>query len=332
MEQEHERMKAWLRIVGLTAVAGLVACEPIDGIDLGGGGGTGGGAFSRGFVFLRDDGAAGRNVYAVDDTGDPNSPLQLTTQGGASNPTVAPSGQLVAFVHKVGSTTELQTVPTTGQGQPSTVFSSTECSGCGNFRYPTFSPDSRTIVFTLDQGGYAMLARVNPDGSGFQLLTPSGSYVYGAASFYPNGQSVLAAGGNAGTSTSQLRFLIQVNLESGTETPISYNLGNTAQVVVSRAVVSPDGTKVAFDGRTSNGSQVFVGQLGQTLSSVTQVTGHTGEYGVEDTWPSWRGNTELSFLSNSGGLDNIYRVSAAATGSSGSLLVPSALEPAYGGT
>ncbi|MGZ3460791.1 MAG: TolB family protein, partial [Archangium sp.] len=189
-------MKAWLRIVGLTAVAGLAACEPIDG-DLGGGGGTGGGAFSRGFVFVRDDGTTGRNVYAVDDTGDPNSPLQLTTQGGAYNPTVAPSGQLVAFVHKVGSTTELQTVPTTGQGQPSTVFSSTsiDCSACSNFRYPTFSPDSRTIVFTLDQGGYSMLARVNADGSDFQLLTSASSYVYGAASFYPDGQSVLVAGG-----------------------------------------------------------------------------------------------------------------------------------------
>jgi Tol biopolymer transport system component len=94
--------------------------------------------------------------------------------------------------------------------------------------------------------------------------------------------------------------------------------------------VSPDGTKVAFDGRTSNGSQIFLGDLGQTLSGVKQLTSHMGVLGVEDTWPSWRGNTEVTFLSDYGGNDNIYRISIATTGA-GSFLVPGALEPSYGG-
>lgn len=319
-----------LRIVGLAAVVGLSGCD-LDGIDLdGGGGGGAGGTFTRGFVFVRN-GTAGRNVYAVDDTGDPNSPLQLTTQGGAYHPTVTRNGRLVAFVYRAGSVMELRTVPTTGTGQPSTVFASTStsCSGCSNFRYPTFNPSGSTIVFTLDQGGYAKLARVNADGSSFQLITTvSGSnpYVYGAASFYPDGQNVLAA---AGYSTSQLNTLVKVGVTTGSADVISFNVG-TANSVVTRPVVSPDGSKVAFDGRTSNGSQIFVAPLGQTLGSVTQVTSHTGEFGVEDTWPSWRGNTELSFLSNSGGNDNVYRISTASTGA-GTLVVPGALEPAYGG-
>jgi TolB protein len=317
-----------LRIVGLAAVVGLSGCD-LEGFDPdGGGGGGAGGTFSRGFVFVRN-GTSGRNLYAVDDAGDPNSPLQLTTQGNAYYPTVSRNGRLVAFVFRSGATSELRTVPTTGTGQPSTVFSntSTSCTGCSNFRFPTFNPSGSTIVFTLDQGGYAKLARVNADGSSFQLLTNGSPYVYGAASYYPDGQYVLAS---AGYTTSQLNFLVKVGVATGSTDVISTSLGNTAQVVVSRPAVSPDGTRVAFDGRTSSGTQIFVGQLGQTLTSVTQVTSHTGEYGVEDTWPSWRGNTEVAFLSNAGGNDNVYRISIASTGA-GTLLVPGALEPSYGG-
>lgn len=317
-----------LRILGLAAVVGLSGCD-LEGIDLdGGGGGGAGGTFTRGFVFVRN-GTSGRNLFAVDDAGDPNSPLQLTTQGNAYYPTVSRNGRLVAFVFRSGTTSELRTVPTTGTGQPSTVFSSTStaCTGCGNFRFPTFNPSGSTIVFTLDQGGYAKLARVNADGSSFQLLTNGSPYVYGAASYYPDGQYVLAS---AGYTTSQLNFLVKVGVATGSTDVISTSLGNTAQVVVTRPAVSPDGARVAFDGRTSSGTQIFVGQLGQTLTSVTQVTSHTGEYGVEDTWPSWRGNTEVAFLSNAGGNDNVYRISIATTGA-GTLLVPGALEPAYGG-
>ncbi|WP_375769787.1 hypothetical protein NR798_02565 [Archangium gephyra] len=317
-----------LRILGLAAVVGLSGCE-LDGFDPdGGGGGGAGGTFSSGFVFVRN-GTAGRNVYAVDNAGDPNSPLQLTNQGGAYYPTVSRNGRLVAYVYRSGTTWELRTVPTTGTGQPSTVFAntSTSCSGCGNFRFPTFNPSASTIVFTVDQGGTSKLARVNTDGSGFQFLLSGSSYVYGAASFYPDGQYVLAAGGY---SSSQLNILLKVGVATGSEDVISFNLGNTAQVVMTRPVVSPDGTKVAFDGRTSNGSQIFVGDLSQTLASVRQVTSHTGEFGVQDTWPSWRGNTELTFLSDSGGNDNIYRISIASTGA-GTLVVPGALEPSYGG-
>lgn len=321
-------MKALLRIVGLAAMAGLaVACESIDGIDLGGGG-TAGGSFTRGFVYVKSD----RNVYAVDDTWDTSVtlPLQLTTQGGAYEPTLSRSGRLVAFVYKAGTTVELRTVPTTGQGTPSTVFSiaTTGCSGCSNLRMPTFSPDGNTIVFTVYKGTTSTLARVNADGSGAQFLNTGGYSYIGAASFFANGQSVLAT---TGTIRDQFNTLIQVPLSGGAPNVISYSLGNEALYVTNRAVVSPDGTKVAFDGRiSSGGSRIFVAPISSTLGSVTMVTDYVGE-SVEDRFPSWRGNTELGFLSNSGGADQIYRISAAAQGGTGTLVVPSALEPSYGG-
>ena len=320
------------RILGLAAAAALAACEPVD-IDLGGGGGTGGGAFGKGFAFVRND-SSGRNVYVVDDAGDANSPLQLTQAGGAYEPAVAPSGKLVAFAYRSGSTAEIRTVPTTGQGQASTLFSttSTACPGCSRFRNPTFSPDGSAIVFTLDQGGYSKLAAVNTAGTAFQLLTTPSNLVanfYGVASFFPDGKSVLATASNY--SSSQLNFLVLVNVSTGAAQRVSEDLGGTAQVVTTRAVVSPDGTKVAFDGRVSSGgSQIFVAQLSPSFGAVTAISNHPGETGVQDTWPSWRGNTEVGFLSDDGGNDNIYRLSIASSGA-GTLLVPGALEPGYGG-
>jgi TolB protein len=327
-------MKVSWRILGLAAVAALAACEPID--LTGGGGGTGGGAFSKGFVFVRND-TAGRNVYAVDDSGDANSPLQLTQAGSAYEPAVSPTGKLVAFAYRPAgaSTSEIRTVPTTGQGQASTVISnsSTSCPGCTRFRNPTFSPDGNTIVFTLDKGGYSQLARIDTAGTAaLQIITtPSNAIAnfYGVASFYPNGQSVLATASNS--STSQFDFLVQVNVTTGAAQLVTNSLGGTAQVVTTRAVVSPDGTKVAFDGRVSSGgSQVFVANLSPSFSGATAISNHPGQTGVQDNWPSWRGNTEVGFLSDDGGNDNIYRLSIASSGA-GTLLVPGALEPGYGG-
>jgi len=321
-------MKSMWKRVGLAVSVALTlaACEPFEFDD--GGGGTAGSAFSRGFVFVRE---SDRNVYALDDNGDKNSPLVLTRHGGVYQPAVSRNGLLVAYVYRSASTFELRTVPTTGQGQPSTLLSSaslTGCTGCSNFSYPTFSPDGRTIVFTLSQNNRTLLARVNTDASGFRLLTGGSSYVFGPASFMPDGRSVLAA---AGSFAGQLNLLIQVNVDTGAESTASFSLGNEALGVVSRLAVSPDGMKVAFDGRVSSGaSRVFVGQFsGQQVQSFTQVTGDSGS----STYPSWRGNTELGFLSDDGGSDNVYRISAASVRGSGSLTlaVPGALEPSYGG-
>ncbi len=324
-------MKAFRRMVGLAVVAGLAAgCESLDGFDLdNGGGGGGGGAFSQGFVFVR-----ARDVLAVDEKGDPNSPLRLTTQGNAYEPTVAPNGRSVAYVYRdrARGVVELRSVPTTGQGQPSTVFalSQSTCQGCTDIRYPTFNPGSTQLVFTVVQGSGSSLARVSADGSGFVRFNNGniGINSHGAASFLPNGQSVLSAGG---ASLNLHNQLVLTDMTSGLAQVYSFNLGNEAQSVVNRVAVSPDGAQVAFDGQTSSGtSAIFVAALGQTLGRVTQLTRHPGEGGVSDSWPSWRGSTEVGFLSNAGGNDNIYRISIATTGA-GTLVVPSALEPSYGG-
>jgi TolB protein len=174
-------MKHMSRIAGaLVLAASLAACEPID--DGGGGGGGGNVLFTKGFAFVRGD---DRNVYVVDDQGDPNSPKRLTTSGGASHPAVSRNGRSIVFVQQAGTAFELRTVPTDGSAQPSTVLASgAGCSGCTNFRYPTFNPSANVIVFTFNRGsGNMSVGKVNTDGSGFQALTNDPATSFSAPSW-----------------------------------------------------------------------------------------------------------------------------------------------------
>ncbi|HEX8697590.1 MAG TPA: hypothetical protein VF815_02015 [Myxococcaceae bacterium] len=317
--------RMWRFVGGLVLTMGLSACEPID--DGGGGGGGGDVLFTRGFAFLRDD----RNVYVVDDEGDPNSPQRLTTGGGASFPSVSRNGRSVVYVQQTASGFEVRTVLTDASANPSTVFASgnTQCPGCTNFRSPTFSPSGSVIVFAFNRGAGSnySLARVNADGSGFQTLTPNlATLSYGAPSFV-DGQRVLAP---AGTSSSTLNQLELVSLD-GTITSVTGNLGNGIVSVVNRAAVSPDGRQVAIDGRTSaGGTRIFVGPL-FPYGPLRAVTDHPGEQGVQDSFPSWMTDTQVGFLS-AGRTQGIYRVTTTATEGPGTLLIPTASEPSYGGT
>ncbi|WP_338052890.1 hypothetical protein [Pyxidicoccus trucidator] len=312
---------------GVLAVGLLGACEPTDD---GGGGTTGDVLFTEGFAFVRED---DRNVFVVDDDGDPNSPQRLTTRGGAYWPAVSRDGRSIVFVQRTGSATSLQTVPTSG-GTTATLFSSGDAActrGCTNFRTPTFSPDGRSVVFVFSPTGSSVtsLGRVNTDGSGFQELTPNNTISYGAPTFVPNGSAVIAP---AGSSLRQLNQIARVPLDGST--PFSSSLGNEALAVENRVAVSPNGSQVAFDARLSSGSiRIFVASLSATgVGNGQRVTDLTAA-SVQETWPSWTRSNQVGFLfSDASGSDpGIYRAGVGSgTTSSVSLSVPSAAEPSYG--
>ena len=324
-------MKALWRSVGVAAVLGLAACDGFEFPDEGGGGPGGNVECITGFAFVR---AADRNVYVKDDAWDASSPLRLTTQGNVRHPSVSRDGTQVVFVHQVSSSvSELQRVnistdDTTGERTVSTLFSSDDplCNGCTAIRYPAFSPTGGFIVFSVDRGTLSSLARVNTDGSGFQFLT-QGPLSYGAPSFHPNGTQVLAPAGN---STNQLTQLAWVSINGGSAGNVTNNLGNEVLGIQTRAVVSPDGSQVAFDGRlSSGGARLFVAPLSPTFGTPVRVTEYVGDSGAQDSFPSWRSNTQLGFFSNAGGSESVYSIAASTVRGTGTLLVPSALEPSY---
>lgn len=313
--------KGWW-VAGCLLLSGLSACVlPED--DDGGGFGFGTFRFTRGFTFIRD-----RNVYLVDDA-DLTQIVALTTEGDARHPSISPNGRQVVFAHLSGFNAELQVVPTTGDGVPSTVLAATPTAS--QFRFPVFSPDSKRIAFVFDRQGFSYLGAVNVDGTGFEELAGSGSEAFGAPSYLPDGTAVIAP---VGISSGRFDKIARVSTTGAQVQYLRTSLGG-AETIENRLVVSPSGTRAAFDGRTEEGSRIFVLALNGTGTAGTPqpLTDHPSEQGVSDTFPSWYSESELVLGSDSGGNDNVYRVSATPPSSGGNaltLVLPGALEPFYG--
>lgn len=311
-------MSRRLGLTALAALAGLQLACPL--LDDGGGGGGGSITFNSGFVFVRKD---DRNVYVADES-DFSTVGRLTTAGGAKQPSLSKDGTQVVFVQTSGAVSELAVVAVNAPGLPETVYSSSSTQT--NFRNPVFSPDGTRIAFAYDEGGASSIGLVNVDGTGFERLAGGSALSYGAPSFYPDGSSVLAPAGNSSASFTQLE---SINLSTKTATSVTNNLGTVALQIVGRAVVSPDGTKAAFDARISSGGvRIFV--LDLTTKAVSQLTEYPGDPAVADSFPTWVGTDRVGFSSDSGGADQVYALPSNVTKSSGGLLLPSAIEPWYG--
>lgn len=305
------------RVLGLAVVLGLTACDMFGGGGGGGGGGPTAISFASGFTYVRKD---DRNVYVADDA-DLQTTGVLTTATTASTPALSADGKRIVFVRKTATGTELALVPA-GGGTASTLLSSTTT--IKNLKTPSFSPDGAKVVFAFDEGGGTSVGLVNVDGSGFVKIIGGGSLAYSMPSFLPDGQSVITAAGSPGLAYTQLE---KVDVTTAVATSVTNSLGNEAQAIINRVVVSPDGTKAAFDGRTSTGvTRIFVIDL--STKTVTKANDYTNEPGTNDTWPSWMTADTLAFGSDSGGSDNVYKVKVDATGRK--LLLPSALEAFYG--
>ncbi|MFZ5468562.1 MAG: hypothetical protein ACOZIN_03910 [Myxococcota bacterium] len=288
--------------------------------DDGGGGGSNSVVFSKGFVFVRKD---DRNVYVADEA-DLSTVGRLTTAGGAHHPSLSQDGRQVVFVQTNGGESAIQTVAVNGGALPSTVFSSTATQK--NLRTPVFSPDGRKIAFAYDEGASSSIGWVNADGTGFERLAGGSALSYASPSFYSDGTRLLAIAGSSSATYTQLE---NIDLATGTATNVTSNLGPAALQVANRVVVSPDGSKAAFDARTSvGGVRIFVIDL--TSKEVGQLTEYPADPNVVDGFPTWVGISQVGFSSDSGGNDQVYALPANITKSSGGLKLPSAIEPWYG--
>jgi TolB protein len=295
----------------------VVMLAPLSGCDIDEGGGGGGPVtFRRGFAFVR-----GEDLYVADDT-DFGNPNRLTTSGFNRQPSFSANGRQIAFVHADPAGHQLQTISAGGSSSgPNTVYSAT--TGQRNFRTPVFSPDGSFIVFAYEENSASHLGRVNVDGSGFMQLT-SGTNSYSSPSFYPSGQYVLAVAG----SPNQLQ---QVNATTGVTQTVATSLNAVVSSIANRAVLSPDGSQVSFDGRlASNTSEVRIFVMKLSSGVTTQLTDHVGETAI-DSFPTWVSATQIGFSSNSGGSDQVYVLPSNAVKTSGGFTLASAKEPWFGG-
>lgn len=314
---------------GLTAVLAASALFSLSGcLDDGGGGGGGPINFTSGFVFVRDD---NQDVY-VADRSDYTTVGRLTTNGGNRQPSLSADGRQAVFAHTdANGVSSIMTVATSGGGAPRTVYTADTTAGEKNFKNPVFSPDGSTIVFAYEVLTTSYLAEVSAaDGSGFTTLT-TGPLSYASPTFYPStvfSNEVLAVAGNT---IGEYTRLERINLTTGQLTPVTNNLGTEAVSITNRAVLSEDGTKVAFDARLSgmtSATRIFV----QTLSSGATVRVSDTGAGSTDAlhgFPTWVSPTQVAFVSNEGGANQVY-VQGTSMAGTGNLTLPSADQPWFG--
>ena len=218
----------------------------------------------------------------------------------------------MVYVSQDGSS--LFRIPTVG-GVPSVL--ATQDPTFRNLRQPVFTPDGLFVLFTFDSAGSTGIGRVAADGTGGIVPLSPGAISYSSPSFDRNGR-LLAVSGTSGNPTS----LSYLDPDTGSPNEVATDLGN-ALAVANRAQLSPDGTRVAFDGRISSGAtRLFVHDLGS--GATDQLDVGSGN----QTYPTWTSNAELAFGSDEGGADQIYLVPA--EGGSPTLIIPSAVQPSFG--
>ena len=321
-----------LRHHGLIAVltAGLALALFSTGcLDDDGGGGPGGEInFTRGFVFVRND---NQDIY-VADLSDYTKVGRLTTNGGNRHPSLSSDGRQVVFVHTDASNvSSLMTVATNGGGAPRTVYAADTVAGQKNFKHPVISPDGNTIVFVYEVQTTASLAKVSAtDGTGFETLTAS-TLSYASPSFYPVASAPNEVLVVAGSGIGQGTQLERINLITGQLLPVTNNLGTDVASISGRAVLSPDGTRVAFEARLagmSTATRIFVHTFSTGATVQISDTG-AGSADALHSFPTWLSATQVAFVSNEGGANQVY-VQSASTRGTGSLTLPSADQAWFG--
>jgi Tol biopolymer transport system component len=312
----------------LLAALLTTACEIVPRSDAGTGGGAGGGGggaqmntFSKGFVFVRRD---DKQVY-VSDQSDFNTVFAITAGASARTPSLSKDGSRVVFINVTSTDTEIATVPSRG-GDITNVMLASSTGTARNLRNPVFTPDGSHIVFSFDNGSTPAVGIVDTTGAGYTIVSPNDGLAYTGASLYPDGTAVLAS---AGGSSVMLDSLRRIDLSTGMATIVLSTLGLDAVSFGSRVVVSPDGTKAAFDAHVSSGSvRTFVADL--TSQAVTQLTDYPGDPGANDSAPCWQGSDKVCFSSDTGGNDAAYALPASAMRTSGGLELPAAVDPWFG--
>ena len=149
-------------------------------------------------------------------------------------------------------------------------------------QYPAWSPDGGTIAFTRSVDGQDELWVMNPDGTGQRAVTAGGAAVKRWPAWSPDGRYLAYQSGVWSAPYWTLRIAV-VEVRTGAITHV------TAGPDDRFPSFSPDGTRIAFDGRSGNDDSDFdvfiVNRDGSGLRNVTRAprdySGEAYEY------PQW---------------------------------------------
>ncbi|MGI5860967.1 MAG: TolB family protein [Myxococcales bacterium] len=290
----------------------LVAAVGCGELDLGGPGDGQSVKFSSGYAFVRDG-----EIYVADKS-DYQAAKRLTDSGANSQPAVSVDGRVIVFVHTdADGLTSLRRVSPAGGDESEIVPASSD----RQVAHPALSPTGNLVAFISKFfDGTASLTTVDIDGANEQLVASSSRDA--SPSFYPDGGSVLVLSGADALTHDEM---VKVELSAGVRVSKVAGWSDLGE----RAVLSPDGSRIAFEMRVDGAKRIFVINESGDPSSLVQVTNTDGN----DAFPTWIGNDRIGFASDAGGAWNVYEIDVS-VGLSGSayLTVPAAGECSFGGS
>jgi TolB protein len=161
-------------------------------------------------------------------------------------------------------------------------------------RHPSFSPDGKTVAFTLNDHGGQQVATVGLDGKDPRVLAPSAG-INGWPAFAPDGSAVAFASSRDG------------DLEIYTVSPDGSNLRRLTRSPGRDLdpAWSPDGRRIAFTSARDGNEEVYV--MGADGSNPRNLTRHPDR----DADPAWHPDgRHLAFVSERGGGSDLYWVDA----------------------
>ena len=169
--------------------------------------------------------------------------------------------------------------------------------GRGGTRSPTFSPDSKTVVYAFAETGPQQLWSVDTAGKNKKQLTEC-SGITNWPTFIPDGKTIVFA-----NSRENNYEIYSVSADGSNERRLTKN-----SIMDIRPRVSPDGTRIAFVSTRDGNYEVYVMNLDG--SQVQRVT-HSEE---RDDYPAWHPNgRQLVTVSERDGEFDLYLVDIEST-------------------
>lgn len=157
------------------------------------------------------------------------------------------------------------------------------------YHSPDWSPDGTRIAFTSDLDGNFEIYTIRPDGSDLVRLT-NNEFGDGEADWAPDGTRLAYASRGA---------IYVMNSDGSNPERLTDSIRATTPAW------SPDGSKIAFEGRVEENNDIF--SINSDGSSLTRLTQHE----ANDFGPAWSPDgTRIAFSSRRGGSYDLYTMNA----------------------